>query len=338
MFSLFDEKTDENLLQKYLMVDISNVFYAFKIAYIQEIIPMIEIFTIDTLHNNVIGLINLRGETIPVYNLNQFLGKEHSPIDETNKLLVLKTDDKKIAIIINNVGEIVQIVEDKITSLVYEQSISFLSTTIIDQNTILIVNVADFIDCAATNLVEHKNSIADLLPTGTAIAKIKSRTSLINDSVGYDIAPETFLNEKFIILKLNEENYAFNISYIKEIKKLKTSTINKVPCVPEFIKGVLNFRGDYISIVDMKVFLNIPSTPLKDKMDIVILKIDKLKVGIIIDEIVDITSLQISKINPNANSNESYIIGELMHNDELINMLNIEKLFSLENINIENYE
>ena len=59
MFSLFDNNTEDNLLQKFLLTKIGNNTFAFKIEYIAEIIPAIEIFTIENLKNNIIGLINL---------------------------------------------------------------------------------------------------------------------------------------------------------------------------------------------------------------------------------------------------------------------------------------
>ena len=338
MFALFDNQSDENLLQKYLLVKIAEALYAFKIKYVSEIIPVIEMFTIDALKNNVTGLINLRGETIPVYDLRGFLGKELSPIDTHQKFLILNVDDVRFAVIIDSVGDIVDIPEEKISKLLYNHTINFLSTFSIDNTTVIVTDAQAFLDYAnQVDSVKKLNS-GEMI-CAEAIEKIKNRTALVNQNNGYEITSDAFLNEKFIIFRLEKEIYAFNISYVKELKKINISTISKIPCVPDFVVGILNFRGDYISILDIKTFLNMKNTNTADKVDIAILKINKLKVAILIDEILDITNLPIAKLNPDEDSAESYIIGELVYKDnQLLNMLNVEKLFSSENVNIEVYE
>ncbi len=340
MFALFDNQSNENLLQKYILVEISEASYAFKIEYVREIIPVIEIYTVETLQNNITGLVNLRGETLPVYDLRGFLGKEISPLNIHKKLLILMANNKKFAIIIDEVGDILQISAESVSQLSYNGSVNFLSTAVINNSTVIIIDVEKFIDYALEIHNINKISAQNLIPVDSAsIEKIKTRTVRLNKNDNYTLTPDTFLNEKFIIFKLSGEIYAFNISYIKEIKKIHMSAISKIPCVPDFIVGIINFRGDYISILDIKTFLNIKVTPLKNKLDIVILKINKLKVAILVDEILDITNLPIATLNSETSSSESYIIGELLYKENnLLNMLNIEKLFSSENVNIENYE
>jgi len=161
---------------------------------------------------------------------------------------------------------------------------------------------------------------------------------LLNQKNSYAIKNENFLNEKFIIFKLNSEYYAFNITSVKEIKKIPAENISKIPCPEKFIIGIINFRGDYISLLDIKPFLNIEQTPLADKINIIILKVNNLKLAIVVDEILDVTNLSITDMVLNTDQDETYIIGDLPYNKKRLNILNIEKLFSSENITIESYE
>jgi len=337
MFSLFDDSNDDNLLQKFLLVRIANATYAYKIEYISEIIPAIEIFTIESLQNNILGLINLRGESIPVFDISSFLGKTASQVDEHKKFLILIINGMKFAIIIDSVGDIIQLQEDAITLLAYNQAINFLSTTVLNNETIIVIDVENFWEYTKNlpSFDDNKSLPALLEPS----EKIKKRTALINAASSYNLVDDTFLNEKYLVFQLGQEVYAFNITYVKEIKKMPFSMISQIPCVPDFIVGIMNFRGDYISVLDIKTFLNIEKKELSEKLDIVILKIHELKIAILVDSIVDITNLPISNLNAENNSPDTYIIGELLYKDDkMINMLNVEKLFSAENVNIENYE
>ena len=82
--------------------------------------------------------------------------------------------------------------------------------------------------------------------------------------------------------------------------------------------------------------MNLKETPIKDKNEIIVLKVDNLKIAIFVDKIIDITSLPIDMLNLNDAFEDSFIIGELGYmKDKVLNMLNIEKLFSEENMSIE---
>ena len=100
----------------------------------------------------------------------------------------------------------------------------------------------------------------------------------------------------------------------------------------------MNFRGDYISLLDVKPFLNILQTPLNDKINTIILSVNNLKLAIMVDEILDVTNISITDMALNTDQDETYIIGDLPYINNRLNVLNIEKLFSSENITIENYE
>ena len=63
-----------------------------------------------------------------------------------------------------------------------------------------------------------------------------------------------------------------------------------------------------------------------------------MKIAIIVDLIIDINNLPIANLNAENTSSDSFIIGELAQDDIVVNMLNVEKLFSSENISIENQE
>lgn len=335
MFSIFEaSEDDENLLQKFLLINISEDTYALKIEYIKEIIPAIEMFSIqDAPDNNITGIINLRGETVPIYDIRNFLGKNNNAFSEQQKFIILTLENKKIGIIIDAVGDIVQINENTISPIPIVNNLKFLNTTVVSDKTIVVINIAEFAKQISDTL--DFQQVENIYPSSEII---KSRTQLINTDSSFLMKEDVFLNEKFIVFSLNEEIYAFNISYVKEIKKISDNMISKIPCVPDFILGIINFRGDYISVLDIKYFLGIEKTEFEGKKEIVIIETNDLKVAILTDFVLDITNLPISQLIPN-NSQESFVIGELAYTkNRMINLLNVEKLFSKENFNIDNNE
>ncbi len=339
MFSLIKNQNDDNFLQKYLLTDISGVTYAFKVEFVKEIIPLVEMFTIDSLDNNITGLVNLRGVTIPVFDVRGFLGKEILPLSVHQKFLVLKTQDDTFAIIIDDVGDIIDINAESISALP-SSNLSFLKATAINNKTVLVIDTQIFFEYTKIAKNVNKLSSNDLMPTDAeSVEKVRNRVALLGKNANFLLQENLFMNEKFIIFKLGDEIYSFNITYIKEIRKVSDTAITRIPGVPDFMQGIINFRGDYISLLDIKPFLHIPQAGRKKKFDIVILKVNDLKLAMLIDDIIDVTTLPISNINPEVNPENSFIIGDLPYlSGKMINILNIERIFSAENINIENYE
>ncbi|MCQ2958100.1 MAG: chemotaxis protein CheW, partial [Candidatus Gastranaerophilales bacterium] len=194
MTSFFDEDTNENLLTKYLLVDISEVIYAFKIESVKEIIPVIDMFSIESISKNLTGLINLRGKTIPVYDIRGFLGKELKPFSVNQKFLLLEGRETDFAIIIDNVGDIVNIADKDISNINYNQSLDFLKTTILDDKTIIITDANGFYNYAQTAQNVNKADKNELqLTEKTSLEKIKNRNALLNQNGQFVLQQDSLL-------------------------------------------------------------------------------------------------------------------------------------------------
>jgi len=337
MFSMFDSIDNDNLLQKFLLTKISGISFAVKIEYIKEIIPLMEILPVRNAQSNILGLLNLRGDSIPVYDISNIFSKESREFSENQKLLILTINQTKLALIIDSVGEIVEIQEENISHLKYTTDINFLCTTILNNENVLIIEANSFLNYLQNSSKENYTETIQI-KNPLISQKIKERTALINTQNSYTLVTDNFINETFIVFKLANETYAFNSNYVKKIKKITKNSLTQIPCVPDFVIGIINFRGDYISLLDIKSFLNLEKSQLPEKMETIILKINGLKIAILVDSVIDIAHLPIANLTQENSLSDSFIIGELLYNEKVINMLNVEKLFSNENVNIENYE
>ncbi len=327
-------KTDNS--NQYLIISIDDNLYAFELSSILEIIPFTKIESVESTTNSVVGLVNLHGEHVPAYDFRLHLGYSPKSYSISQQMVVLSIDDKKIILIVDFTGDIVQISDDKISPLSNDIVSNFIyASAILNEKNVLFVDVKKFLESANSAGIDC--SINDLLPVQPQILeKLEERAEVVKINMGQVIEQSLFLNDKFVIFTLDDEYYCFGINYVKYINKISLSEITKIPLVPNYIHGIINFRGDYISIIDIKHFLNLKETEIKEKNEIIVLKVDNLKIAIFVDKIVDITSLPIDMLNLNDVFEDSFIIGELNYIDnKVLNMLNIEKLFSEENMNIE---
>jgi purine-binding chemotaxis protein CheW len=83
---------------------------------------------------------------------------------------------------------------------------------------------------------------------------------------------------------LAHERYAMDVRYVKEVYPLKDLT--PVPCTPSFVLGIINVRGQVVSVTDIKHFFNLPAKEPTDQAKVLILKNHKMEMGILADAVI----------------------------------------------------
>lgn len=134
---------------------------------------------------------------------------------------------------------------------------------------------------------------------------------------------------KVMIFLSGGNRYAFYGDNIKEI--LPLCDISWVPGLPEYLPGLINIRGDIESVIDIRLFLGEEKAdPLKSH--IAMAKCGDFHSGIMIDSIEDVVDIPLSSIKPPLSTlngaARDLVIGEIEHGDEMVTLLDIEKLAS----------
>lgn len=96
--------------------------------------------------------------------------------------------------------------------------------------------------------------------------------------------------------RIAHEIYALGLSRIRVIHPLKSLTW--IPGTPAFIRGVINLRGEIISVVDLKVFFDLPDQEFTRSSQVIILSSDSMEFGILADEILGIAEIHDNDIRP----------------------------------------
>lgn len=86
--------------------------------------------------------------------------------------------------------------------------------------------------------------------------------------------------------RIAHETYALGLQGIRIIHPLKELTF--IPGTPDFIKGVINLRGEIISVIDLKVFFDLPDQGNTRLSQVIILTSDQMEFGILADEILGV--------------------------------------------------
>ncbi|MBQ9634576.1 MAG: chemotaxis protein CheW [Schwartzia sp.] len=135
-----------------------------------------------------------------------------------------------------------------------------------------------------------------------------------------------------VAFKLRREEYGFNILNVKEIKGL--TDITRVPFASDFIKGVINLRGSVLPVIDLKKRLGLQDMEYTDDTRIVVVREDDLEVGMIVDAVTGVITLNGEHIDAAKsvdNENSRFITGVgKVEEERLIILLNLEAIIGLQ--------
>lgn len=92
------------------------------------------------------------------------------------------------------------------------------------------------------------------------------------------------------------ERYGVESSYVREVYPMKELT--PLPCTPPFVLGIINVRGEVLSVTDIKKFFGLPEKGLPDLNKVIILHSDRMTFGILADAILGVRRLLLSELEP----------------------------------------
>ena len=95
---------------------------------------------------------------------------------------------------------------------------------------------------------------------------------------------------------LAHESYGIESCYVREISPLKELT--PVPCTPPFVLGIINVRGQIVSVIDMKKFFDLPEKGLTDLNKVIIVHNETMEFGILADSILGVRTIPIEDLQP----------------------------------------
>lgn len=112
----------------------------------------------------------------------------------------------------------------------------------------------------------------------------------MNDERDADFGPEEDTQKnKYLTFSLDRETYGIEIKYVTEIIGLQA--ITQVPELPDYIRGIINLRGKIIPLMDVRLRFRKPEKQYDDRTCIVVVDIDDLFIGLIVDMVTEVMNI-----------------------------------------------
>ena len=138
----------------------------------------------------------------------------------------------------------------------------------------------------------------------------------------------------FLSFKLGKELFAVNVAKVLTILELKP--ITKVPNSPNYMRGVINLRGNFLPVIDMRLKFDMGSTEFTKSTCIIVLSInidnEETQLGILVDAVDRVLEIKDSKIEDSPAIGTKYkaefIQGMFKLDNGFIMLLNIDLIFN----------
>jgi len=146
----------------------------------------------------------------------------------------------------------------------------------------------------------------------------------------------------YLSFKLDKEIFA--VSVYKVLEVLQMQKVTQVPKAPEYIRGVINFRGEILPVVETRTKFNMPDREDEEKYVIIVLDLQingqKLILGAMADGVKDVLEIKEEDIKEvpemGSNYNTEFLKGMLKVDDGFIMILDIDRVFSVEDVALFN--
>jgi purine-binding chemotaxis protein CheW len=135
---------------------------------------------------------------------------------------------------------------------------------------------------------------------------------------------------QWVTYKLEDETYGINVMQVQEV--LRYTEIAPVPGAPAYVLGIINLRGNVVTVIDTRARFGLVSSEVTDNSRIVIIEAEKQVIGILVDSVAEVVYLRSSEIDsaPNIGTEESakFIQGVSNREGELLILVDLNKLLS----------
>jgi len=135
---------------------------------------------------------------------------------------------------------------------------------------------------------------------------------------------------QWVTFQLDRETYGINVMQVQEV--LRYTEVAPVPGSPIYVMGIINLRGNVVTVIDTRIRFGLDSAEINDNARIVIIEAEKQVIGILVDSVAEVVYLKSSEIDvtPNVGNDESakFIQGVSNRDGELLILVDLNQLLS----------
>lgn len=140
------------------------------------------------------------------------------------------------------------------------------------------------------------------------------------------------LNGRFLTFYIDKTFYGIELAHVIEI--ISVQPVTRIPNLPHYIKGIINLRGKVVPVIDVRLKFNQPERPYDDKTCIIVVTIDEMHVGLIVDSVAEVVTIDRNNCSPPPDlgngAGDKYLRSIAKVGSKVVLNIDIERFFASE--------
>lgn len=267
----------------------------------REILWLPELTPLEETPPYVRGVLNFRGKIVPVLDLNLRFGRSAERCELHDSVIMLQREGALLGVIVNAVENVRTILPEEVEPAPAYQRSGELRTRFldglakVDDQVVMLLDLDSVVtlpDLAGElpeggdlELPEDERAFAPEA-TDTERAIFRERAlSLARRADETDTAGQV----PMAVTRFDDEYFGVELDVVREFSALKSLT--RVPCSPGHILGLVNLRGEILTLLDVRSSLQLQPKGELEGSQVMVVQTEEHRVGIPVDEVLDVVYL-----------------------------------------------
>jgi purine-binding chemotaxis protein CheW len=276
---------------QFVSFEVANQEYAIIIDDVQEIVQVpADIVHVPHAKSHVLGVMTLRNRLLPLVSLRRMFGLPDRDSDDDSRIVVVSLGGASVGVVMDSVNQVLRVARSAVDRmpglLAQDGNMSDIEEIIRLDGGKRMVSIL-----SVENMFRHSamkaaiNTVDDMTLEQNAAA-VQTRPEDANDE-----------EEQVVVFRLGKEEFGVPIESVQEIVRLPEE-MTKVPKAAPAVEGVINLRGAVLPVIDLRRRLGLPPVARSDRQRIVVLVIDTVRTGFIVDSVAEVLKVPKSCIDP----------------------------------------
>jgi len=332
----------------YLVFRLREALYGVPAEIVLEALWLPELTPLAEAPPFVAGLVTVRGQVVPVFDLALLLGLALRPYRLTDSVVLLNVGGEVVGVIVDEVREVTNLSAEAIKPApTYGAAPGRVAQFVRGVATVgerIIALLEPELLVRQERQVQATTELPALPPdTGEGFfpeATPEERRILRQRALQLRQAPESLDLVGLVplaVITLGGEYYGLDLSLIREFTTL--GDITPVPCCPPHIIGNVNLRGEVLTLIDIRGTLHLPEATTGARDRAVVVEVADLRVGILVDEVLEVIYRRPAEISaiPTAlkSGGEEFLKGTTRFRNETLGVLDLAAVLSRDELVVD---
>ncbi len=287
--------------------------YALPIDEIQEIVQAADsVSEIPNADARVVGVMDLRGHLLPLVSLRRVFGLEQQPLDETSRIVVVPLraedgHDGAVGVVMDTVREVLRVPRE-----------------LVDEVPSFVARAGSQTEVESVCRLDDGDRLVSVLSANRLFSDRGLRSVIDNyDTEEFDALPDATSgqealdddeDQQLVVFRVDGEEYCLSVDAVQEIIRAPEHLI-RVPKALDFVEGLVNLRGTVLPVIDLRSRLGLVRSERDDLQRIVVVIIDGVRTGFVVDSVAEVVKLQQSVVEqaPELSAEQARLIGSVVN-------------------------